>query len=486
MKSILTTLLISIYSLGMSQSSFKGIFESKINALYQEYDLKSDFVFGIVDSTGLSYSYFIKGESNKLKKIDSSTPFYLASHTKAMTGTLLKIMESKGLVALDSPVSKYLPELNFNGKIDPKKISLKSLLSHTHGIRNNILAFVTAYIGYSGGYQTLISILNNYSDFDSTNSFMYSNVGPIVAGIVIEKLTGNDWRTTMDKLLFEPLNMKKTSGFVSDYDPQTILFTTINKDARDNGFYKLNSTMHASGGIISNLEDLGRWVHFNITKGKERLIENFDKNNFDDLHHKISEQNRNYNFYNRFGYTLGWDMARYQGDTLLTRFGGFSNVSIHVSFNPTRKLGIISYSNEDRAARLPHIAANLAYNLITDNPNWDEIYNTEKTAYNNSISRYNENIQARQTSRIEKEVAIVGTYGAKPDMPEIKVVKKDGQYILYWGEVYGFVQINEISQDTINCSVDFKSFGRDFDFIVKAGRTETIKTGSLTYFRKRD
>ena len=115
-------------------------FKNQIDEVYKENDLKGYFIFAIVNEEGLVYSY-AKSEKSLAHKnvVNNDSPFYIASHTKSFTGTLLKILEKSTNFDLNEPISSFLPELDFKGEIDISEITITKLLTHTHGISCDLL-----------------------------------------------------------------------------------------------------------------------------------------------------------------------------------------------------------------------------------------------------------------------------------------------------------------------------------------------------------
>ena len=84
-------------------------FESAIAALYDEYNLQGDFLIGVVGENGLIYSkqFNRKLLSGEPSSLNNETPFYIASHTKALTATLLKQVEESEQIDLDKSLHYY-------------------------------------------------------------------------------------------------------------------------------------------------------------------------------------------------------------------------------------------------------------------------------------------------------------------------------------------------------------------------------------------
>lgn len=453
-------------------------FEEHVTNIYQEKELKGDFLFAVVDENGLLYSYALNNEilNGNKSSLNNNSPIYIASHTKSFTGTLAKILEEKGLINLDRSVSGYLPELNYRDSIDTEKIKIKDLLNHTHGSFSTSMTWKTAFLGYSGKNLELINDLNNDFLYDPSGSFRYSNVGPIITGIILEKITGNSWKDEIKERIFQPLKMFNTTTKISDLDLYKIRpSVTVSKELGvvETGFPKSDITMHASGGIISTINDLTKWLSANIRKDSRLL----SLNSWRDLHTSTTRQDKEYFSYNRKGYSLGWDVAEYQGDTLLTRFGNLAGISIHISFMPEKKTGIIAFSSDNRAYVLPHLMANYAYNKLYQN-GADSIFQEEKIKFEEAFEMENE-IKYPDKNRLLKNSVfnnqILGIYQSTSNWPSIRIDSEGDDYNFHWGVLTGKIYKAEKGSFTSNLGV----LSRDFEI-----QNDTLTTGSLIYIKE--
>jgi CubicO group peptidase (beta-lactamase class C family) len=453
--------------------------ESKISSIYTENELYGNVIIAIVDEDGLLYSYSMDREifDGKNSNFDNDTPFYIASSTKSFTGTLLKILEKDGLINLDNPISEYIPDLNYNDSVDTKNISIKSLLNHTHGTFSTRMTWKTAFLGYNNGNNELINDLNTDFLYDPSGNFRYSNVGPIISSIAIENVTGNSWKSEMKEHIFKPLNMTNTSAFVSDYKANDILPSiTVSKKQGiiESNFYKQDITMHASGGIISTVNDLSKWLSANIRKDNN-LIKG---DSWSELMNSTTAQDKTYYTYHRSGYSLGWDIAEYQNEKILTRFGGLAGISFHISFMPEKNIGVIAFTNDNRAYLLPHLIANYGYNII-NSQQADSIFEKERVAFDKSFKRENEiEYPTDSTLLISNKVndAIIGDYHNNDSWPSISIVKMENYYLFKWGILSGKIYENEAVL-TSHLGV----LSRDFEI-----KNDTLFTGSLIYKKKNE
>ena len=455
--------------------NFSTQFENEMKKIYKNNELFGDFIFAIVDKNGLAYSFALNRNilEGKKSSLDNNAPIYIASHTKSFTATLLKILEEKGTLNLNKSLANYLPTLDYNDSIDTKTINLTSLLNHTHGTFSTRLTWKTAFLGYTGEDSELIGDLNNDFLHDPSRTFRYSNVGPIIAGMVVNSTTGNTWKNQMKKHIFEPLEMDNTSTNVTDFDFNTIRPSVIaskEKGIIETGFYKKDITMHAFGGIISTVNDLSKWLRANIRKDETLLA----KDSWTDLHASTVKQDREYFTYQRTGYSLGWDVAQYQNETMLTRFGGLAGISFHISFLPNKNIGIIAFSSDSRAYTLPHLMANYAYNQLNSVPA-DSIFEVEKKRFNKSFEKENtisNDAEFNTLNMNPKNNHLLGVYQNAAGWPEISIATKNNHYIFKWGVLAGKIY----EADNNGFSSKLGVLNRHFKI-----NNDTLITGSLLY-----
>jgi CubicO group peptidase (beta-lactamase class C family) len=457
-------------------------FESAIAALYDEYNLQGDFLIGVVGENGLIYSkqFNRKLLSGEQSSLNNETPFYIASHTKALTATLLKQVEESEQIDLDKSLHYYLPNLLLSSKIDTKRITVRHLLNHTSGFTSVMHSFKTAFLGFENGDQELIEALNHKTLSAPVGQFRYSNTGPIIAAMILEKVTGNSWKREMQQRIFEPLGMHKTSSMTSDYNKETIL-PSIEVDANNNlyrtDFYKSDSTMHAAGGTISTINDLAKWLRFNINQ-ESSLLSN--KQSFKELHQATTTQNKKYYTYQRTGYSLGWDIATYNEQPIITRFGGNAGISFHASFMPKSKIGVIAVSNDQRAFLLPHLAANYVYNLALKNKIAWQLFEKEKRGFKRAFDReVNRSLSnSMLLPNTQENDKYLGVYVNNEGWPEIRIEKLDDIYHVQWGLLTG--KLLASNNSTTPLLVSFGPLNREMS-IVNDNGIITLTNGSIKF-----
>lgn len=148
--------------------------------------------------------------------------FRVGSVTKPFTATVLLQLAAEGELSLDDPVQKWLPGLVQNARYDGNKITLRQLLNHTSGIfnYNNDAGFLERFTGqgflkhrYDGATpEELVAIgLAQPAVFPPGTGWSYSDTNYILAGLVIEKVTGHDYEDEVRRRIIEPLKLTSTS-----------------------------------------------------------------------------------------------------------------------------------------------------------------------------------------------------------------------------------------------------------------------------------
>lgn len=144
------------------------------------------------------------GKANEGLPARSDLPYQIASNSKQFTAMAILLLRDEGKLRLDDPVSKYIP-----GITEGDRITIRELLSHTSGLQDfwpqdYMFADMTVPT-------TPQHIVDKWAkkplDFQPGTRWQYSNTGYVVAGMIIEKLSGEPLMTFLDQRIFGPLGM---------------------------------------------------------------------------------------------------------------------------------------------------------------------------------------------------------------------------------------------------------------------------------------
>lgn len=141
--------------------------------------------------------------------------WHLGSNTKAMTSSLMGTLVEEGKVHWDDTLASLLPEVAGLKTSDLGAVTISQLLHHTSGLIANLKWGVIAANGGSMMEQRLAALDEAIKTPLTTapgKAYLYSNTGYMLAGLVIEKVTGKAWEDAIKERLFTPLGMLKV-GF---------------------------------------------------------------------------------------------------------------------------------------------------------------------------------------------------------------------------------------------------------------------------------
>ena len=116
-------------------------------------------------------------------------------------------------------ISKYLPSYNTYGKT----ITIENILSHTSGIPSytELNGFDTIANKTISNYQLVKFFEKQPLLFEPGTNWSYSNSGYVLAGLIVEKITGKPFNDFLQQRIFRPLLMTETSWEVQhSYSPE--------------------------------------------------------------------------------------------------------------------------------------------------------------------------------------------------------------------------------------------------------------------------
>jgi serine beta-lactamase-like protein LACTB, mitochondrial len=186
------------------------------------------------------------------------TRYRTASIGKAMTATAAMELSEQGKLDIDAPIQKYCPR--FPEK--PWPIAARELLSHTSGIREpNETAELYNTKHYDHVSDALEIFANDPLTMQPGADFRYTTWGYVVLGCVLEGATGEDYRTLMKRLIFDPAVMAATR----DDDPRAIIpnrargYIVQDGVLKNSGWADMSAKLPA-GGWVTTAADLVRFM----------------------------------------------------------------------------------------------------------------------------------------------------------------------------------------------------------------------------------
>ena len=164
----------------------------------------------------------------KLTPVQTNTPYDLASVTKILaTTTAIMHLVDRGLLKLDTPVSQYIPEFLVN---DKEGITIRDLLNHESG-----LPAFKVYVDELKDRASIIEAIKNEPlEWNPNQRYVYSDLGLIILGEIIEQVSGQRIDTYVRSQLHYPMGMfstfftpKKVGNWYSQSIPPTEMDTLL-------------------------------------------------------------------------------------------------------------------------------------------------------------------------------------------------------------------------------------------------------------------
>ena len=281
----------------------------------------------------------------------SETPIYIASQTKAYMGLLAAWLDAQGILALDSRITDYWPDLQFPEGVDPADWTLRDLISHQVPIEAEMITILEAYVlqVQASDYPALIA---NYASAREPG-FQYDNLGYNIYGAILETATGRSWQDWLDQVIFDPLGMEHTSARTSDFALDELSWGHI-WQGEDAGWHevrpKTDAIMQSAGGLVTSTDDMAAWLQLQLRgeapagSGITAAMLAEAQTSAVDTH---QDDRRNAIELLCSGYALGWNICDFEGHALYVHGGGYTGIRTMMAFAPDLGVGIATFSNSD-------------------------------------------------------------------------------------------------------------------------------------------
>ena len=216
------------------------------------------------------------------RAVDEDTIYHWASITKTFTGIAIMQLRDRGLLKLEDPVIKYLPELKavHNAHGDMGEITIKHLLTHSAGFRNPTWTWRSDDKDWQPfepqRWEQLVAMMP-YTEvlFKPGSRYSYSNPAIIYLGRIIELLTHDDYEVYIDKNIFKPLEMHRSYFDTSPYHllKHRSHSYYIRDGKRTPGHFDANTGITVSnGGLNAPLPDMVKYVNFLLGDPKRQAL----------------------------------------------------------------------------------------------------------------------------------------------------------------------------------------------------------------------
>jgi CubicO group peptidase (beta-lactamase class C family) len=276
--------------------------------------------------------------------LTADTVYPIASTTKAFNATLIGMLVDEGKLAWDAPVQTYLPRFRLGDGAMSSQITLRDLLAMRTGLpRHDWL--------WQEQPMTRAELVERLRDLELSagfrEKFQYNNMTSTTAGHIAEVITGKSWEELIRERIFAPLGMSRSTFALPESGPYTLSYHE-NASRQVVLSARLESTVTApSGGSVhSTVEDMARWMLFNLNGGQVEGRALIQPATLTEIHapQMVARTDPSCPTPNA-SYALNWFVDTYNNHARLAHGGYVHDVNSEVTLFPALKLGFVSFTN---------------------------------------------------------------------------------------------------------------------------------------------
>jgi len=294
---------------------------------------------------------------------DAGTLFGIASNTKAFTATALGILVEEEKLEWDSKVISVLPWFRLSDPWVTEQLTIRDLLVHRSGLGLGAgdLLWWPASTYDRGQIARRLQFIPLSTSFRS--AYAYDNVLYLVAGEVIEAVSGQSWEEFVQSRILDRVGMSGSNVRHSAAEGGGNVATP---HARVEGKVRVinpfdSDNTNPAGGINSNAADMAKWMIVQLDSGlvapgdtlfrpstARQLWTMVTPMGIGRPAPELAALMPNFN-----GYALGFNVKDYRGRKLVTHTGGLPGYISRVAMIPELRLGVAVLTNMESVAMEP-------------------------------------------------------------------------------------------------------------------------------------
>ncbi|MFY9620892.1 MAG: serine hydrolase domain-containing protein [Pyrinomonadaceae bacterium] len=506
MRKLIAATLLGVISLSTviaqpNQSASRGVqtppnLETLISGLhkgfYPDQIAPGAVVVVVKDSRVILLKGFGYADVEARRPVTPQTVFYTASSSKPFLALTVALLDHKGTLDLDAPLSRFIPNVKLQAPLSPDSIKLRDLLTHSHGISGGPADFRMTLTG-QGTTSQLVDALAQHPAAKSGKDFVYSNIGYQTVGLALELSQKQTWKDLVQQKVISPLGMKGTTPYLSRANSEQL---AIPYEAATTGYKRLHyakadANMHAAGGLVTTGEDQAKWLIMNINRGRLGRAQIFPAAVIAETHRRQVDQDTPFSWVRRYEYGLGWNIGSYEGNKLVHAHGAFSAFYAHVSFMPEHRLGVAVLAHESLLGdQFAENVAQYIYDSFLKTPGAKYRWEKRVAAAPQTGKRYREGLAAEYARRAARQKPLphplesyAGIYeSAEGDRMEWKVV--NGKLVVAYGPLLSEAEVYDAAKNELRVEL-VPSSGNVIGFTFSGDWAEGLTAGPIKFKRVR-
>ena len=367
---------------------------------------------------------------------DAKTLFGIASNTKLFTATALGLLVEEGKIEWDAPVVRYLPWFQLWDPYVTRELTVRDLLVHRSGLglgAGDLLWWPPSTYDRHEIARRL-RFIRPATSFRA--AYAYDNVLYLIAGEVIEAISGQSWEDFVSQRILAKVGMTTSNVLHSAAGGAgNIAVPHAEVDGRVRPITPfLSDNTNPAGGINSNADDMAKWMIVQLARGRladgSRLFSEATWHQLTTLvtpmpiadpPAEMARLRPNFK-----GYALGIGVQDYRGRKMLLHTGGLPGYVSRVLMIPELNLGVSVLTNQESGAAFDAIAYRIA----------DHYLGASDIDWLDAWQKVDERTRA-DVSKADRTSATARNAASRPSLP---LAKYAGTYTDDW---YGEVAIEE-------------------------------------------
>jgi CubicO group peptidase (beta-lactamase class C family) len=292
--------------------------------------------------------------------VDVHTRFGIASNSKAFTAAAIAMLVEEKKLGWDDALITHLPEFKMADPAVTAMFTVRDLLVHRSGLplgAGDLMYFPRS----SADERQVIRALQYLKPVRGFRTgYDYDNILYIVAGVLIERLSGMSWRQFVQTRLLTPLGMTDAVPSLELLKAENVAgrHARLGPPARGVGPLKViqpdeSPLVDAGAGINASVSDIAKWLEAQLALGKlpdgKRLWSAQNANEMwqPQVITSSSDGGTDLNPTRPVmaGYALGWQVQDYRGRRLISHSGGLSGQITQTAMIPSVGIGVAVFSN---------------------------------------------------------------------------------------------------------------------------------------------
>jgi len=325
-----------------------SVMDARVNELLKLWNLPGVSVTLVQDGKTVFCGAYGSRDIPENLPMTAKTHLPIGSVTKSFTALALGMLADEGKLDWDAPVCTYIPWLKLADAVAEKNVTARDLMCHRSGLAKYDAHAVFCTKDDRKAMVEELQYLQSGAPFRSV--LQYSNQMVMLAGYLVEVLSGMSWEEFVQKRILDELGMADTSFYAEKLDEiedhaRGYVFTGA--DYMQTEYLPLRGVAPA-GGIVSNAEDMAKYVQFQLGDGSWNGRQLISSAELEMMH---TTQMNGTPYFWQFpeitdtNYGLGWFTDVYRGAKMVSHGGNTLGFSSLVTLLPEKNFGISLLTN---------------------------------------------------------------------------------------------------------------------------------------------